>query len=288
MSESIAMMTHDLEVNGINLHYATWGEFTSPARAVLLAHGLTASSQSWASVGPILAEHGWYAIAPDLRGRGLSGKPPHGYGLPHHVNDLLALCDALSLPSAQLVGHSMGAQVAYFLAAIHPARLGRLVLVDGGGRLPADALQSIASSLQRLGKVYPSLDAYLEERRLSPVHQWTPFWEAYYRYDAQVHPDGTVISRVSREVIAEEVAVNASINADALIPRIQAPTLITRATLGTLAPDKGFILPAEEAARMRDIIPGSRLVEIPNTNHYTITLSEVFTREVLAFLEADG
>jgi hypothetical protein len=92
---------------------------------------------------------------------------------------------------------------------------------------------------------------------------------------------------VPKAVIEEEVMVNMTINADVLLPRIQAPTLITRAALGTLALDRGFILPAEEAERVRGIIVGSRVVEIPDTNHYTIALSQVFTREVLAFL-ADG
>lgn len=44
MSERATMIEHDLEVNGITLHYATWGESTGPERAVLLIHGLTASS----------------------------------------------------------------------------------------------------------------------------------------------------------------------------------------------------------------------------------------------------
>lgn len=286
MNEDIARTPHFQEVNGILLHYVTWGKFTRPERAVVLVHGLTASHQEWSQLGPALAEQGWYAIAPDLRGRGQSDKPPHGYGIPYHVNDLLALCDALSLPGVHIIGHSLGAQIGYFLAAIHPRRLGRLVLVDAGGRVPTDAAQAIASSLQRLGQVYPSLDAYLQERQRSPVHPWNAFWEAYYRYDAEVHADGTVTSRVPKAAIEEEVMVNMAINTDVLLPRIQAPTLITRAALGTLAPDRGFILPSEEAERVRGIIAGCSVVEIPGTNHYTIILSEVFTREVLAFLAA--
>jgi hypothetical protein len=99
-----------------------------------------------------------------------------------------------------------------------------------------------------------------------------------------VHLDGTVTSRVKRAPIEEEISVNTSINPDALLSRIQTPTLIARAPLGTLAPDRGFLLTADEAERVRGIIAGSRVVEIPDTNHYTITLSEVFTREVLSFL----
>ena len=80
-----------------------------------------------------------------------------------------------------------------------------------------------------------------------------------------------------------------SINADALLSRIQTPTLITRAALGTLAPDRGVILTADEAERVQGIIAGSRVIEVPQTNHYTITLSAVFIRAVLAFLvDADA
>ncbi len=286
MNENTTETPHFQKVNGINLHYVTWGEFTRPERAVLLVHGLTASHMEWPRLGSTLAAEGWYAIAPDLRGRGQSDKPSHGYGIPYHANDLLALCDALNLPTVHLIGHSLGAQIGYFLAAIHPKRLSKLVLVDTGGRIPADALQAIGPSLERLGKSYPSLDAYLQERQQSPAHSWNPFWEAYYRYDAEVHPDGTVTSRVPRAAIEEEILVNTSINPDVLLSRVQVPTLITRALLGTLAPDRGFLLTAEEAERVKGIIAGSRVVEIPDTNHYTITLSEVFTREVLSFLTA--
>jgi len=284
MNKDTAETSHFLKVNGINLHYVTWGEFTRPEHAVLLVHGLTASYLEWSLLGPSFAERGWYAIAPDLRGRGQSEKPPHGYGIPYHANDLLALCDALNLPTVQIIGHSLGAQIGYFSAAIHPKRLGRLVLVDAGGRASPDVLQAIGPALQRLGNTYPSLDAFLQERKQTPAHSWNPFWEAYYRYDAEVHSDGTVTSRVPRAVIEEEIQVNTSLNPDVLLSRIQAPTLLARAPLGTLAPDRGFVMASGEAERVKGIIADCRVVEIPGTNHYTIILSEVFNREVLSFL----
>src|SRR5579884_384355 len=132
MNENNAETSHFQEVNGINLHYVTWGEFTRPERTILLVHGLTASYQEWPQLGASFAERGWYAIAPDLRGRGQSDKPAHGYGIPYHVNDLLSLCDALNLPTVHFIGHSLGAQIGYFFAAIYPKRLGKLVLVDAG------------------------------------------------------------------------------------------------------------------------------------------------------------
>ncbi len=284
MSESVSMIPHDLTVNGINLRYVTWGEFQQPERVVLLVHGLTANSQCWASFGPRLADAGWYVIAPDLRGRGLSDKPSHGYGALLHINDLLSLCDALSLPTVHFIGHSMGAGIGIVFAGTYPRRLGKLVLVDRGGRLPDDALQAIGPSLARLGQVYPSLDVYLEQRKQTPLHEWNPLWEAYYRYDAETHPDGTVTSRVPRAAIEEEFQVDSNLNIEVSLARIQAPTLLARAERGTLAPDRGFILAADEAERVQSIIPGCRLVTIPNTNHYTIIVSDVFAQEALAFM----
>lgn len=277
---------HELAVNGITLHLATWGVRTTPDRAVLLVHGLTASSRYWAEFSPALAARGWYAIAPDLRGRGRSAKPAHGYGLPFHADDLLALCDALDLPAAHLVGHSLGALIGLFLAALHPERLRRLVLVDAGGKLPADTAQAIAGSLARLGTPYPSLDAYLGAMRRSPLWSWNPFWEAYFRYDAEERAGGGVVSRVPKGAIAEENACNAAIRTEVLPDSVRAPTLIVRATTGLLGADRGLILPAEEAERLTRVIAGSRLVEIPGTNHYTVVLDGRFTQAVTSFLAA--
>ncbi|HST86744.1 MAG TPA: alpha/beta fold hydrolase, partial [Ktedonobacterales bacterium] len=117
-STSGTMSEHNLGIGGMTLHYATWGQPAGPERTVVLVHGLTANSRGWALLGPTLAARGWHVIAPDLRGRGLSSKPAHGYGVPFHANDILALCDALALPSVSVVGHSLGAVIGMYLVAL--------------------------------------------------------------------------------------------------------------------------------------------------------------------------
>ena len=69
---------------------------------------------------------------------------------------------------------------------------------------------------------------------------------------------------------------------------IRKPTLILRAALGMLGPDRGFILPADEAERMQTLIPNCQLVVVPETNHYTIILSPVFQQAVTTFLAGDA
>ncbi len=277
--------THDITVNGITLRVATWGAYTTPERAVLLVHGITASSQAWMTFGPLLAARGWYAIAPDLRGRGMSEKPPHGYGIPLHVNDLLSLADHFNLPIINYVGHSLGAMIGFFLAAIHPPRVGRLVLVDAGGNLPPDTGKAIGKALARLGTPYPSFDAYWEAMRAPWMAPHEAFWRDYYHYDAETYPDSTVMCRVPRAAIVEEVATNGALNLAALSELVRSPALIVRATVGMLAPDRGLLLPREEAERLTRVIPASQMIEIADTNHYTVILADQFTEACRSFLE---
>lgn len=279
-----AMREDTLGIGSLSLHYASWGQRTTPERAVVLIHGLTASSREFANLGPALAAQGWYVLAPDLRGRGRSSKPAHGYGIPFHANDALCLCDHLGLERVHVIGHSLGAVIGMYLAALYPERVGRLVMIDAGGVIPEDTQQAIAASVNRLGTTYPSLDAYLGLMRQLPMLQWNPFWEAYFRYDAETLPDGTVTSRVPRQAILEETAALAALRSEDLPLAVRQPTLILRAVVGLLGPDKGLILPREEAERLRAIMPACEVVEIPDTNHYTIVEAPLLRDTIIPFL----
>src|SRR5205085_8245321 len=114
MTDAATPREQTFDLGRVSLHVATWGTRAAPAGAVLLVHGLTASSREFVDLGPALAAAGWYVVAPDLRGRGRSSKPPHGYGLPFHADDLLALCDQLALQRVHLVGHSLGALIGLY------------------------------------------------------------------------------------------------------------------------------------------------------------------------------
>ncbi len=275
---------HDIALPGITLHYATWGQFTHADRTVLLVHGLTANHREWVELGPTLASQGWYVIAPDLRGRGLSAKPPHGYGLAFHAHDLLTLCDQLDLPTVSVVGHSLGAMITIYLSVIYPHRVSKAVLIDAGGKIPEDAAMAIAASLTRLGVVYPSLDTYIGMMRQAPMLQWNAFWEQYFLYDIQTREDGSVTSLVPKTAIDEEIAALSMMRTEDLPSFVRQPALLLRATLGTLGADRGFVLTKSEAERLGTLLPNCRVVDIPETNHYTIILSDFFTDTVTTFL----
>ncbi len=132
--------TLDVAVAGGEMRVGLWEGPSDAAPAVLLIHGVTASHLSW----PFVAERLPHArvIAPDLRGRGRSNGLAGPAGLDAHARDLVAVLDALGVERAVVVGHSMGAFVALVLGDLHPERVSRVVLVDGG--LPLDLPEGLS------------------------------------------------------------------------------------------------------------------------------------------------
>jgi pimeloyl-ACP methyl ester carboxylesterase len=123
-----------LDIRGLRYHVRTWGE--APAPKLFLLHGWMDMSASFQFVVDALARD-WQVIAPDWRGFGLSAWTRQGYWFPDYIADLDALLAHFSPEApANLVGHSMGGNVANLYAGIRPERVGQLVLAEGFGLPP--------------------------------------------------------------------------------------------------------------------------------------------------------
>lgn len=96
---------------------------------MLLVHGSFASSRWWEPLFAILPAE-IYAIAPDLRGCGLSDKPNDGYTIETQAADLWALVKGLGWQNFDLVGHASGGAIAVEFALNHPESLSTLTLID--------------------------------------------------------------------------------------------------------------------------------------------------------------
>jgi len=91
---------------------------------VLLCHGFPESWYSWRHQLQALADAGFHAVAPDMRGYGQTESPADidQYTILHLVGDMLGVLDALGVDSAVIVGHDWGAPVAWHAALLRPDR----------------------------------------------------------------------------------------------------------------------------------------------------------------------
>jgi len=207
-----------LIANGIRLHYIRLGRGQAP---LVLIPGITSPAITWQFVGERLAEKNDVYIL-DVRGRGLSqGGADLGYRLDDYARDTEGLIRGLGLDKPAIVGHSMGGRIAVRLAALAPACVGKLILVDppvsGPGRraypLPLDwYLSSIdavsrGQGLEEMKKALPWSEEHLELRM-----EWLPTC------------DRTAIAESHRSFQEEEIHSN--------LPKIRSETLLMYAEKG--------------------------------------------------------
>lgn len=125
---------------GVRIHYALFGKAGQPP--VVLLHGFASNGRvNWVSTGwtEWLAARGFFVIVPDFPGHGGSDKPHDStrYPAPMMAEDVRRLLDHLNIERAHVMGYSMGARVAAFLAMAHPRRVCALVLSGMAGNLIA-------------------------------------------------------------------------------------------------------------------------------------------------------
>jgi pimeloyl-ACP methyl ester carboxylesterase len=122
-------VTHRMiETNGIRLHVAEQGS----GPLVILCHGFPECWYSWRHQLRALAEAGFRAVAPDLRGYGRSDRPEgvEKYTLLHDLGDVVGLVDALGAGPAVIAGHDVGATIAWQAALLRPDRFRAVIALS--------------------------------------------------------------------------------------------------------------------------------------------------------------
>ena len=117
--------TQNIQTEGATLHVRVGGQ----GPAVVLLHGFGDTGDMWAPLAADLArDH--TVVVPDLRGMGLSSRPPGGYDKRTQAADIRSVLTTLGLDRAAVVGHDIGTMVAYAYAARYPDKTEKLVVMD--------------------------------------------------------------------------------------------------------------------------------------------------------------
>jgi pimeloyl-ACP methyl ester carboxylesterase len=135
--------TRFVDTNGIRLRIAEMGE----GPLVIFLHGFPESWYSWRHQLPALAQAGFHAVAPDMRGYGKSDKPAavEAYDIRQLTADVVGIIDAMGEKTAVVVGHDWGSIIAWNCLLLYPERFTGLVpmSVPYSGRAPVSPLETM-------------------------------------------------------------------------------------------------------------------------------------------------
>lgn len=241
--------THTALVLGRPVRYKVVGQGVP----VILVHGLSGSSLWWKRNVPALA-HSYRLYLVDLPGFGSMASARTRFELKDASTWLLHWMETVGIAQAHLIGHSMGGYICLQLAARHPGRVSRLVLVS-----PA-----VRAHVQHLfGYVGPLLRA---------VRSLTPQFLPILLYDT-LRAGPVTLLRAVNGLLAVESGQE--------LPMVAAPTLLVWGVYDTLVP------PSTGSLMLR-AMPQAHLLQLERCGHVSMfEQAEQFNRAVLAFLAAD-
>jgi pimeloyl-ACP methyl ester carboxylesterase len=235
-----------VKLDGISVRHADRGATRAEGDLpVLVLHGWGAHLEA---IEPIVAalEGETRVVALDLPGFGRSDAPPEPWDADDYMRFVLRFLDELRIERAHVVGHSHGGRVAICMAAEHPERVGRLLLVDAAGVPPKRGVRYRAKvGVAKAGKVAGRMGA--------------PGQKVQERLRARVassdYLDASEEMRATfRLVIGQDVTER--------LPRIRATTLLVWG-------DRDDDTPLWMAERMEELIPDAGLAVFEGAGHYS-------------------
>lgn len=236
----------DVQVAGHRLHYEVEGPASGPV--VVLVHGLGASAEDWRALAPYLVQAGYRVYMPDLLGYGRSDKPANfSYSVEDEAGIVAGFLDALHLRQVDLGGWSMGGWIVQLVAAEHPERIRRLMILDSAGlyaRPDWDTSLFTPTTPEQLSELYALLQ---------PHPQPVPGF---------VVRDILRVSRERRWIMQRAMSsmLTGRDVTDSLLPQLKMPVLIVWGSLDQ-------ITPLELGEKMHRLIPQSELAVIPGCGH---------------------
>ena len=236
----------------------------APVQApVLMLHGFGSSLHTWDAWAQALqATH--RVVRVDLPGAGLSAPDPQGrYDDEHALVQLMALMDVLNMPRASVVGHSMGGRLAWRLAALHPERVEKLVLVAPDGFASPGFEYGKSPDVGIAGKLLPyTLPRALLRAGLAPAWgnpERLPQDTITRYHELLLAPGGrqAIIQRMEQMRLQDPIP---------LLANVQAPTLLIWGDLDAMIP------PANAQDYLRAIpevagVANAELILLPGLGH---------------------
>jgi 2-succinyl-6-hydroxy-2,4-cyclohexadiene-1-carboxylate synthase len=240
----------EIAVNGVDYAVRTGGAGTP----LLLLHGFTGSGAHWEPLRAALADTA-RCLAPDLLGHGRTAAPADAarYAMTYAAADIVALLDALDVPTAHLLGYSMGGRLALYLALHYPGRWRSLILESASPGL-AEANERAARRARD--------DALAQQIEAEGIASFVERWEQLplWRTQSAAQKEGLRAQRLRNRPVGlanslRGMGTGAQPSLWARLSEVVRPVLLLAGTQ-----DVKFL---EIARRMARALPDARLAPLP-------------------------
>ncbi len=245
-----------VQANGIRVHYnRTGGDLPK----LVLAHGVTDDGLCWTPLARAL-ESEFDIVMVDARAHGESEAPEAGYEPATLAADLAAVIREIGLDRPAILGHSMGAITALALAGTFPELPGAILAEDPppwwmGPMPPAadgrDIVADIRASIVEMLKLNRE-DLIAHQRAETP---WWPEEDFAPWAESKLRFNENGLGLFSKSVVT-------SVDWLTTLPRITCPLLLITADT-----ERGAIVPPIAASRLKEMVPQTRVVHIPDAGH---------------------
>ena len=274
--------------------YMDVGPAQANGRVVVLLHGRNFPSSYWAPVIKTLTEAGYRVVVPDQIGFGKSSKPSGELHFDALARNTIALLDALQIPKADIVAHSMGGMLAVRIARAYPSRVGHLVLTAPIGLedfrlyVPPVPTEKIMENEDKL-----TADGYRKQLETNyalklPPEEIAPFIDSRFNIKGSAeYPRWLLAFVASYQMIYREPVVHE-------IPLLSQPTLFVMGADDHNAPGRPNAPEAlrakmghnaELAQSLAALMPNAHAEVIANTGHLVfLEAREKYDALLLGFL----
>lgn len=241
---------------------------------VVLLHGYAETSDSWAPLAANLAAD-YTVVVPDLRGIGRSSRPAGGYDKKTQAADIRAVVTALGYDRTSVVSHDIGIMVAYAYAALFPAKVERLVVMDAPipGIAPWDEIVR-NPALWHFGFHGPDAERLVEGReRIYLDRIWNDFSGDLSKPDEDTrayYASQYALPGAMRAGFAQFTAFAQDVEDNRLFQK-------TKLTMPVLAVGGEKSFGATEATVMRAVATNVREAVIPGAGHWLMEESPTVT-----------
>jgi pimeloyl-ACP methyl ester carboxylesterase len=263
-----------LDLAGRRTHFIERGQ----GKPIVLIHGFNLDLHTWTKNVDQLATR-FKVYAPDLWGQGYSTRQVPEYGYDLFEEQIRLFMEALDIPKASMVGHSMGGGTAIVFTLRNPDRVDKLVLLDSAGIPTKLPLRSKIFRLQGVAELLMSLPTdRIRRRNLEDIwiHDRESLTEDFYREFTRYQKiEGTTEALLS---ILRADFFNTLGDEIRELGALAIPVLIIWGR-------EDVSLPVRNAEEMIRLIPGSRLEILDNAGHLAnFDRADAFNDLVIEFL----